>query len=66
MRVETRPVYIADNGREFDDEKTCVEYEIEHSITEYLMNHSNIDWRDTCAQEVVSALREKYDITLKP
>ena len=60
MRTEHRPVYIADDGTEFDGESECMRYESAEHIVSYLSGA--IYLRDASASEVVRALMDRYDI----
>lgn len=64
MRTEHRPVYIADDGTEFDSESECVRHEAAEHIISYLSGA--IYLRDADASEVVRALMYRYDIIERP
>lgn len=60
MRVENRPVYIADNGTEFDSQVECEKHEIEMKMVR-ILSDSTIWWGGTSAHEVVEHLCQNKD-----
>lgn len=64
MRVETRNVYVSDDGSEFDSEEACLHHERVEVIAKYLDNHRRVylHRESSTASEIITALLEKYDI----
>lgn len=62
MRIETRPIWIADDGTVFDSMKACADYESISPAVKWLDADESLYWRDICAEEVVTSLLKKFDI----
>lgn len=64
MRMTTRTVYVADDGREFDSDLDCRMHEKQHAIVSWLRDDPDLFWlaEDVCAQ-VAQSLLKKFDIT---
>lgn len=60
MRIETRPVFIAEDGTEFDTEEGAISHEARISLR-ILLESSNIYWRDTSVNEVIDVLLENSE-----
>lgn len=65
MRTETRTVFIAHDGKEFDNEEYALEHERVLELQGCLEEADIIDWRDTSPEEVASYLVRFFDFTPK-
>ena len=68
MRKETKVVYIAYDGVEFNTEVACIAYEKRKYLTDYLQDcfeKSGLDHEDTSPGDYVQWLLLKYDIVEK-
>lgn len=65
MRVEMRKVFIAHDGKEFDNEEYALEHEQMLELKAKLDEADIIDWRDTSPEEIASYLVRFFDFTPK-
>lgn len=65
MRTETRTVFIAKDGKEFDNEEYALEHERMLELQVCLEEASFIDWQDTTPGEIASYLVRFFDFTPK-
>lgn len=67
MRSYNKLVWVADDGREFEDDKACRAYEETAKIVEWLKNDPDIFWPGgTEVEAVVKSLLVRYTITERP
>lgn len=58
MRVEMRPVYIAEDGQEYDTEKMCRQHE---KLVELEAFFERYGWSGMSANDIVITITEHFD-----
>lgn len=62
MKTETRTVYIANDGIEFEDEDECIKYEKSIGFQAYLTQliYESTDLRECEAEQVAGVISDRF------